>query len=876
MEDLTGASSSGEPGKHTPRGGFLSFAGPAGAGKTTLLAEVRHLAAEQACTTLAARGGENEQSAAFHVLRQLLQPLLASYTEPERREVLGDWYDIVGPVLGLCPPADSATPDPQGVRDGLDWVVTNIAVSRTRLVIALDDAHWADAESLTWLSSFTRRVEDLPILVAVAYRPDEVPDIPRAFGDMLSRNRMRQLDLAPLSPAAVTGLVERELGKAVDTEFGREVWKITGGNPFETVELAGAVREQGLDPTGENAPRLHDMAGAMCGAGVPDRLERMGTIVVRLAWAIAVLGTEATVTLATSVAGLSPTEAGEALEQLRAAQLVRGDDEALEFDHPLITTAVYRNIPGAMRVALHGKAAWELIESGKGPAAASRHLLETHPEEDEWVAGHLQEAAREYLRTGAPDAARRCLERALREPPPGEMKASVLFDLGSPGLLRDPSVMENHLRAALDDPDLDPQMRMIAVIRLARCLAFSGQMPEAAKVLEEEAQATTDARVRLRMRIEHFVPTAFLSEEGDGPARSRRLAQIAQRLSGRDLTERHALGLRGWDAVMRGEPATVALEYAEQALGPGMSWTDEHWGYDVPVLVALTFMYCDRPERTEELFTQGIAEFERKAWRGFHLAFGYALLGYVQFRMGRLADAEDFARAGLRAAERVGAGTPAQWYAVSTLIEILLARGQVAAAQELAAHYEFGHPFPSGAVIPDAQTVLGELRLAQGAHQAAADELTAVGRRLDARGVQNPYWCPWQQNLALACRETDLQRAQDLAREAVSRAERFGTHSAMGQALYAAARVHTGTESLGLLQRAVGHLDKSPSAYELSCALVDFGAALRRTGRLAESGEHLYRGIEIASSCGAEDVVTKARRELAEAGLRPRRLVIPG
>ncbi|MBR7677855.1 hypothetical protein KDA82_33695, partial [Streptomyces daliensis] len=52
----------------------------------------------------------------------------------------------------------------------------------------------------------------------------------------------------------------------------------------------------------------------------------------------------------------------------------------------------------------------------------------------------------------------------------------------------------------------------------------------------------------------------------------------------------------------------------------------------VPVLVALTFMYADQPGRAEELFTRGIAECERKGWRGAHLSFGFTLLGYIRYR----------------------------------------------------------------------------------------------------------------------------------------------------------------------------------------------------------------------------------------------------
>ena len=59
-----------------------------------------------------------------------------------------------------------------------------------------------------------------------------------------------------------------------------------------------------------------------------------------------------------------------------------------------------------------------------------------------------------------------------------------------------------------------------------------------------------------------------------------------------------------------------------------LKWTDEQWGFEVPVLVALTFMYCDQPGRAEELFNKGIAECESKGWRGAHLSFTYVYDSY--------------------------------------------------------------------------------------------------------------------------------------------------------------------------------------------------------------------------------------------------------
>ncbi|GAA0985623.1 hypothetical protein GCM10009576_051990 [Streptomyces rhizosphaericus] len=70
-------------GAETRSGGVIAFEGPGGVGKTALLGEARRRAAARGCTVLRARGGEHEQGAAFHVVRQLFQPVLAETGEDE-------------------------------------------------------------------------------------------------------------------------------------------------------------------------------------------------------------------------------------------------------------------------------------------------------------------------------------------------------------------------------------------------------------------------------------------------------------------------------------------------------------------------------------------------------------------------------------------------------------------------------------------------------------------------------------------------------------------------------------------------------------------------------------------------------------------------
>lgn len=848
------------------RGGLLFFSAAAGLGKTTVLAEVRRIAAARGCTVLCARGSEQEHTVPFHVVRQLLQPVLASCTETERREIFGGWYEIAGPAVGLfAQQSGTAVPDPQGVRDGLDWIVTQVAVRREPVVIVLDDAHWGDLESLAWLAAFAVRAQELPVLVVLGYRPDEVPTEAQTFRELIDGRGVRPIHLNTLSPEAVGELVRSSLGEEADDVFCRECWVVTGGNPYEAVELIVKVQDRGLVPDVESVPLLRELGASARGTGLVKRLEGLGPAAVRLAWAAAVLGTEISPELAAAVAGLPPAEAEGALDRLRVARILTGT-RTLEFIHPLIATAVYQAIPSATRTAIHGQAAWAVADAGLGSTAAARHLLETHPDGDPHTVRQLRAAARENLRLGAPDAARRCLERALREPPVPEDRAGVLYELGCSALLTAPATTVNHLTAALEQPFLDPALREDTTFRLAQAFAHNDQLAKAAAVADAEAARAESPRARLRLQAAHYLWLIFDRHESQASVRSRRLASLAEQLPGKDIEERALLCVRTWDAMLRGEPASDMLTIAARSLG--LSYTDPDWGFELPSLTALSYMYADECDRAEELFTSAIAECERVGWGGAHLSFGFTLLGLVWFRRGMLAKAEDCAREGVRLAERVGPRVPAQWYAVGLLLDVLLSRGRVKEALRVAETYDFAPPYPNAVVFPDTQTVYGRLLLARGLRKEAVAQLSAAGKRLEAKGILNPTWCPWAGRLAVAVADEDPRRARALTAQMLRRAEHYGAPTAIGEALRFSAAVAEEGQALSLRERAVEVLSRSPDRHAYAEALVDLGVELSRSGRTDRVPELLFEGIELADRCGVEHLAHRGRVGLAEAGLQ--------
>ncbi|MFD5268504.1 ATP-binding protein [Streptomyces sp. NPDC058335] len=855
--------------------------GDAGLGKTALLAETRRIAEARGCTVWSARGGETLRSVPFNVVRQLLQPALLSLHPEEAREYLGDWYDIAGPALGIADPGESPA-DPQGVCDGLVAAVTRLARRDWPLVLLVDDAHWADQETLRWLAAFVERLDELSVLVVVARRPTEVKgDSARHLDTVAAAAGQSVTSLSVLTPEAVAGLTRATLGEHADDPFCREVWAVTGGNPYDTVELLAKVQDRALAPGESSATELRPLNRSARGGGLVTRLEQLGVDATRFAMAAAILGAEITVDQAARLAGMRREVAVRCAELLRSARIltapdamaVPADDGDLEFVHPLIATAVYDSIPDGLRRAMHGIAAQVVIDAGKGLAAASRHLLQVHADDDEELVEQLREAAREHLAVGAPDAARRCLERALREPPAPDVHPHVLYELGCATLLTSPARTIEHLRTALAMPGLDNAKRVDAVYRLSQALTHNDQLEEAVRTVEAEAARQTTGAARMRLQAVQFMWEGIYAGETTSPGRSEKLAALAATCTGRDNAERALLILRGFDAMTHGENAEVVAELCDRALvngrlAPGLGWTDPEWGLELLMMLASSYAYTDRLDRAEALFNEALRAYTTAGWSGGHLAVAHAYLGLGLRRRGRLREAEETLRESLRIAERVGRGLPLYWSAICNLVDTLLARGHTQEAWDIAEQYGFAPPYPSTIVLPDPRSVRGRLLLAVGRTQDGINELAEAEKAAAVRGHLNPVMVPWAADLARALATEDPARAARLASDARRQAERFGTDTAIGEALRCAAALETGQRAVRLAAQAVTYLEASPCQYEHAAARVEYGI-------LSRSASELHRGLTLARSCDADGLATEAQTALDALGA-PAVGLVPG
>src|SRR5688500_3016024 len=140
--------------------------GAAGIGKTSLLRAVRDQAAARALRVLRARGTELEQTLPYGIVRQLFERTVVRASPEERADALAGAAEHAAPVLEGRSASPAAAVDGDSafaVLHGLYWLAANLA-ERQPLVIAIDDLHWADAASISWLAYLAHRIDGLPLL----------------------------------------------------------------------------------------------------------------------------------------------------------------------------------------------------------------------------------------------------------------------------------------------------------------------------------------------------------------------------------------------------------------------------------------------------------------------------------------------------------------------------------------------------------------------------------------------------------------------------------------------------------------------------------------------------------------------------------------
>ena len=841
-------------------GGAVVVEGPAGIGKSSLLAAARTAAAAE-LRVLSARGGDLERELPFGVVRQLLEPVVLACDADERDALLAGAGALAKPVLFAADPEAGAEPSFSALH-GLYWLTINLADAQP-LLVAVDDAHWADVDSLRWLIYLARRLAGVPLALLLATRPTEPGPVQELLDELLVLPEVAVLQPGRLSEQAITMLAAQVLAAEPDPDFVTACRRATGGNPFLLVELLRELDRRGIAPSRENAGLASQLSSHGVGRAVRARLRRLPPECTALARAVAVLGDPTEPKLAAQLAGLDRDTASRAADTLTEAVIFE-HGRRLGFVHPLVRSSVYSELASQERARHHERAAQLLAGAGAAPDRIAVHLLAAHPGGDAETVSTLRQAAKGASKRGAPDVAVAYLQRALAEPPSPELEPQLAHELGTAALSAGELGMAiEQLRQATRDL-ADARLRAEAANALGSALFLAHRPEEAMTDLTSAIKALPESERDQGLRLQ---ATRWAAVRGS-VAVWRELQATGDRFvvtSSRPRTsgERLQVAVAAYDAARTGTAAD-SRDLALQAFADGRLLEDpgpESGGFWI-VPTVLLLAYAD-----DDGARVSTAVIEWAKQHGSLPAYSMAaqLRAYICMRRGSLDEAEADAMGAL---EHPGvSGFPP--YGRVALAEVLLARGKPTEAAEV---------FAQAASEPAAAGHIRYLQTRARLHTAsqhpdeALEDLIASRRLEQEWEIRTPAFSTWRADAAPLLASTGRHNeASELAREELERCRAFGAPGPLGTSLRTLGLIEPGASGVALLEQAVAHLQQSPARLEHALALLELGAATRRAGRRAAARGPLREALELARSCGADAVAVRAHDELVAAGARPRR-----
>jgi DNA-binding CsgD family transcriptional regulator/tetratricopeptide (TPR) repeat protein len=504
------------------RGSTVLICGEAGIGKTALLAEFAERVAGRA-----------------RVFKGTCEDLLAART-------LGPFRDMARDQGGAL--AGAATDG----RDALmDTLIAEMSFPQRPAVVIVDDAHWADQASLDIVHYLARRVHELPALLVVSYRAEELADdhpLLRVVG-ALAGPAVLHLELAALSDGAVAraasaaGLDPAPVVAAVE------------GNPFFLGELLAAP--------GDGVPRSvrHAVLARVASlpAGCRSALEQLSVVPTQIGSALvdAIVDDPVVLEPAERRALLVPVYGG------------------LRFRHELSRRVVEESLPRSRRLALHRRVLDALVAAGAESSRLVHHAVGAG--NDPAVVGYATAAAREAAGVDGHREAAAFAELALRHGPelPG------LAAAGLHGLAAHAQYALNRFGAAAEHADRAVELwdaAGTAPLALGEALLISARMstlladPAAARAKASRAVDVLEPLGPSRtLALGHSTlgaQDAVLARFEEAIPRLDRALELA-RLAGSPDVAAHALGYRGVSKVACGDVSGFAdlrrsVEIAEE------------------------------------------------------------------------------------------------------------------------------------------------------------------------------------------------------------------------------------------------------------------------------------------------------------------------
>jgi DNA-binding CsgD family transcriptional regulator/tetratricopeptide (TPR) repeat protein len=826
-------------------GGTLLVVGEAGLGKTSVLEHGRQLAGPEVRIG-AGRGDPMESALPFGLFSQALG-------------------GVGGPHLlggGETPPASPGSTFYQVLR----WIEEQAPAP---LLLALDDLHWADDDSLALLSFLCRRIGDRGVAVIGTLRPWP-PRAREVSAALVGGGYAEMQRLRPLSEVAARELLAAQGGGGQQESVLAQALTLCNGNCLLLEQVARSLRrgEELPEPTDTSRPWISDELLLARFAALPEPA-------LSFARAASAFGVHFRTRLVAEVARIDEAGLDAALEALSRSGLMRGSGgSALEFVHPLFCQALYEDMAEPVRARLHARAVSVLAARGMD-AEAAQHAIRADLVGDPGAIAVLESAGRAALRGGALQTAVHPLRTALDFS--GERPSPALLGVLAEALLAGgrPAEAIDVQQRLLACGGLSPADRVAALRLLGHAHWATGTTDRAALRLDEAAELAEQAGL-LAAAVEVLLDQAQTSWLTTGPGASLRAVTRARELSRRvdEPLRTRVASAWGFISFLCGDPAgleatAAAAADVERDLGGHLCELTSSWG--ALMTHGHVGKYAERLDEARRVLEVALGAAERlgavEAIAAVALSLGDTLI-----RAGRLDEALALAERGTAIGELVPFMAPFGAAGSAILAQLM---GRLEESDRWCSLVE-AVPDPPAIALLWVHHVRGRRRLAEGRAEEASDWFVRAEELTHRAGIGEPCVVPWARHAVAAHvaagRIEDARRVMGWLEGCAARLPCRWPRIALacGGAHLAEAAGDTATAERHL-EAAVALHEEVDLPLERVQTLIEQGSLLRRNGRPAAARVPLASALHLAEVAGAAWLAEQAHAELGVAGGRRHR-----
>ncbi len=686
----------------------------------------------------------------------------------------------------------------------------SVAAESVPVVIAVDDAHYADAESLNCLFFLARRTRSAKILFFVGGNDRPGLQLARFYAELPMQPRIRHIRLKTLSLHGVSEMIAASLPGTERNYLTTTIHEISAGNPL----LVRALVEDYQPAAGRHSAET--LPGEAFKQAVTACFYRCGPPTMALVRALAVLDTDVPIAVLAEILELGPGPVAAIADTLEKMGMLASG----RFRIAAARTAVLESMSADELPALHERVARVLHLHGADSSVLASHLIATEGRQVPWAVPILLEAGERALEEDDVALAIDCFRVAHKAGADLPQQAVIRAALARAEWRQDPGAAARHL-PQLVEAAMAGHLGCQNMMNLVNYLLWHGDPDSTADVLEaarrtfkEDAEndPETAALFEAVQHSRHLFYSAVFPDPGPGPRRF-----------GAELTDEAARILEG-TRLGDGTLATIAA-----ALGSLVS--ADRLDLAADWCAALAEEAADRRVPT---------------WQ----AVVAAIQATVDLRRGRMAAAERSACTALSCLSPRGWGVAI----VGPIANVVLATTAMGRHEDAGTYLSL--PIPEAAF----QTLGGlfYLRargcyyLAVGRPYAALDDFQTCGDLMTKWDIDLPTVVPWRTDVARACIQLGkIGQARDLVLEQIDRLGPDQTRT-MGVSLRVLATISDLEQRMGLLTRAAEALEESGDRYELTLTMVDLAAACFALGQESEGQAHLRRAQRLAEESAVE------------------------